>query len=313
MPVYNSELFVGEAIKSILGQSFGDFECIVVDDGSTDRSFEILSDFKDSRIRVLKNEKNRGIVYSRNRGLNEMKGQFYAPFDSDDVARPDKFEKQFDFLKHNPNFAMLGSWACLVDENGKHAKVCWKLKAHPEAIPSIMLFRNYFVHSTLLVRKNAIPKHQYLSGLDVVEDYRFCLDIALENPVWNYQGFLLDYRVHQKSAMRSDVQRMKNQDIKIYTHIFNLLNIELSDEQVNCILTLKGDDRIRDLKILDAIHSLLLLILEQNIKLRIFDQGQLQKTVANRWIKACSLAKHHPVKMLGKMMSSPLTSNILKF
>jgi glycosyltransferase involved in cell wall biosynthesis len=313
MPIYNSELYVAEAINSLLGQSFGDFEIIVVDDGSTDRSLDIVLGFRDSRIRVLKNEKNRGIVYSRNRGLNEIKGRFYAPFDSDDVASPAKFEKQFEFLNQNPNFAMLGSWARMIDENGTPLKTNWKLKAPAKAIPSIMLFRNYFVHSTLLVRKNAIPKHQYLGGLDVVEDYRFCLDIALKNPIWNYPEFLLDYRVHQKSAMRSDVQRMKNQDTKIYTHIFNLLNIELSDEQAHCILTLKGNDRIRDLKVLDTIHSLLVLILEQNIKLRIFDHRQLQKTAANRWIKACSLAKHQPVKMVSKMISSPLTTNILKF
>ncbi len=312
MPVFNSERFVEEAVKSILGQTFNDFEFIIVDDGSTDGSLEILESFHDSRIRILKNKKNRGIVYSRNRGLSEIKGRYYAPFDSDDVADSLKFEKQINFLSKNPYMGLVGSWTRLMDENGKFAHEHWKLKAKSEQIPPIMLFRNYFVHSSMLVRRNAIPVHQYVEGLDVVEDYRFCFDIALHHPVWNLPEYLLNYRIHHNSAMRCDDSRMQSQDEKMYKYIFELLEIELTEQQLDCIFAIKGHDQINDLALFEEIHALLILILEQNNKLRVFNHHQLEKTVVNRWLKVYSLSKKKHLKMLKKMISSSLTKKYFR-
>ena len=99
MPFYNTENFIKETIESLLNQTFKDFELIVVDDGSTDKSPEIISSFKDPRIKLIQNEQRKGIVYSRNKGLSEANGEFYAPFDSDDIALPHKFERQIQFLQ----------------------------------------------------------------------------------------------------------------------------------------------------------------------------------------------------------------------
>lgn len=312
MPVYNSERFVGEAIQSLLDQTFRNFELIVVDDGSTDRSPGIISGFSDSRIRVLKNERNRGIVFSRNRGLAAMNGKYYAPFDSDDVAMPDKIEKQVDFLQRNPDIAMTGSWAMLCDENGNRMRQKWKLNARPEMIPSIMLFRNYFVHSSVLVRQNAIKNITFQEGFDVVEDYRFCADLAFGQKVFNFPGYLISYRIHQNSAMRSNSERMLDQDRKIYRYLFNRLNIELSESDLNCIFALKGKESIDDFKLLRELHSFLLHVLSQNRKLNMFNRAAFERTVADRWLKACFLAKSHHVKMLSMLISSPLTRLLVK-
>jgi len=108
LPVYNSDLFVGQAINSLLKQTFRDFELLIIDDGSTDRTAAIISSFIDQRIKIIVNPVNRGIVFSRNRGLRSASGDFIAQFDADDVAMPDKFMKQIRFLQDNPDFGMVG-------------------------------------------------------------------------------------------------------------------------------------------------------------------------------------------------------------
>jgi len=307
MPVYNAESFVAASIKSLLRQTFGDFELIVVDDGSTDKSFEIAAGFADRRIRIFKNETNFGIVYSRNRGISEMKGRFYAPFDSDDIARKDKFEKQITFMVNNPEYAMTGTWAKLINENGKPLRQKWKLNAAPERIPSIMLFRNYFVHSSIVVRRRAMEGKYYQPGLDVVEDYRFCADLAFHHKVINYPDYLIHYRIHSNSAMRKDETRMRKQDEKIYNYIFNSLKINLTEFDLKCIFALKNKRNIEQLSQLRAIHNFLILILEQNKQVHFLNQMQLEKTIANRWLKACYLSKNHHANLLSEMISSPLT------
>jgi len=312
MPVYNAGKFVEKSVKSLLDQTFRNFELIIVDDGSSDNSLKIISSFKDERIRILKNETNHGIVYSRNRGLSKTHGRYYAPFDADDVARKDKLEKQITFLDSNPEFAMIGSWAKLIDNKNMELQKKWKLNAPPERIPSIMLFRNYFVHSSIMVRSNLISQEKYSAGFDVVEDYKFCADIALHHKVYNLPEYLIQYRVHDESAMRSNRERMKAQDIKIYRYLFDLLKINLSDTDLNSIFALKGEQKIDDLVLIKEIHNFLEMILLKNLDQQIFDQKQLLKTITNRWLKVCSLIKTHHTKLLSEMIGAPLTKKIFR-
>ncbi len=312
MPVYNSRKFVAESIRSLLDQTFADFDLIIVDDGSTDSSTEIIAGFTDPRIRVLTNDKNQGIVFSRNKGLAEIRGEFYAPFDSDDIASNDKLEKQVKYLDAHPEITMIGSWAKMMDESNKTLNKRWKLTSKPELIPSIMLFRNYFVHSSLLVRRKAIENTNYEPGLDVVEDYKFCADLAFSHPVSIFPDYLLKYRVHSQSAMRINSHRMREQDIKIYHYLFGKLGIKLSQTDLNCIFALKGNEKIDDFNLLLQIHQFLLNILNQNLMHNFFDQHNLKKTVADRWLKACFLGKNLHVKMIAQLVSSPLTRLLLK-
>jgi len=312
MPVFNAEKFIEKSLKSLLDQTFSNFELIIVDDGSTDNSLKIVSGFKDERIRILQNDSNRGIVFSRNRGLSEIRGRYYAPFDADDIARKDKLEKQIQFLDSHPEFAMVGTWAKLIDEKNELLPKKWKLNAPPERIPSIMLFRNYFVHSSIMVRSNLIPSEKYRAGFDVVEDYKFCADIAMHYKVYNLPEYLIHYRVHDESAMRSDKERMKVQDIKIYRYLFDLLKINLSETNLNIIFALKGEQKIDDRDLLMEIHNFLEMILLKNLDQQIFDQKQLIKTITNRWLKVCSLIKMHHTKLLSEMIGAPLTKKIFR-
>jgi len=99
IPVYNREEYIENTVNSVLGQTFQNFEIIIIDDGSTDNSILIIKSIQDSRIKLFQNGVNKGVVYSRNRYLEEASGNFIAMLDSDDIWAPNKLEKQLDFFK----------------------------------------------------------------------------------------------------------------------------------------------------------------------------------------------------------------------
>jgi glycosyltransferase involved in cell wall biosynthesis len=99
MPVYNAELYLYEAIESILQQSFGNFELLLINDGSTDSSLQIIQQIKDNRIRILNNDYNMGLIYSLNWGIAEARGKYIARMDADDICLPDRFKKQFEYME----------------------------------------------------------------------------------------------------------------------------------------------------------------------------------------------------------------------
>ena len=119
MPVYNTEKYVAEAIESILGQTFADFELIIVDDGSQDRSPEIIREFerRDDRVRLLRQEDNRGVATARNRGIDDAKGEFLALMDSDDVSLPTRLEQQLRFLQRHPEIGAVSVRSRMVNHD----------------------------------------------------------------------------------------------------------------------------------------------------------------------------------------------------
>ena len=108
MPAYNAEKYIGEAIESILNQTFTDFEFIIIDDGSSDHTADIIKGFHDERIRFIQNEKNSGVANTLNKGLELSQGEYIARMDADDISLPARFEKQVAFMEANPDVAVVG-------------------------------------------------------------------------------------------------------------------------------------------------------------------------------------------------------------
>lgn len=306
MPVFNAEAHLQEALDSILAQTYEDFELIVVDDGSTDGSVDILNLCSDKRIRLIHNDGNRGIVYSRNRGLREASGQFIAPFDADDVARLDKFEKQIGFLENNPSFTMLGSWARLIDGQGNRLRERWKLSAPPERIPAILLFRNYFVHSSVVLRRSALPYPAYAEGFDTVEDYLLWARVCRNFKVWNFPDYLISYRIHHQSASSREAARMPIREARVFELLYQQMHIQLDNRSLELLQLLKSKQAIRSIQELHDLESFLQHLLEANRKFPLVDHKELQRVVCNRWMKACYLARALKFKTMIKCITSPL-------
>lgn len=306
MPMYNAAAYVEHAVQSLLSQTFRDFELIVVDDASTDGSAERVHRLGDPRVRVLTNERNMGIVFSRNRGLNASVGRYYAPFDADDVAFPNKFERQIGFMNGHPRFGMVGSWARMIDRGGNSLPGTWKLPAQPEQIPSILLFRNYFVNSSTLIQRDALPEGGYREGFDIGEDYVMWTEMARRTAVWNLPEYLVYVRQHPESTTKKDPECLRQYERKVFRHLFGDIGMVLSDADCRALLQLKGRAPISASDDLMAIENLLLTILRNNVRMQAFDPVQLRRTLRDRWMKACFLARGDFFRALARFVGSPL-------
>jgi len=151
LPVYNGATYLDESIKSILNQTFTDFELIIVNDGSKDNSLEILRGFQDSRIQII-DQKNMGLAATLNKSISLAKGKYIARQDQDDISFPQRLEKQVAFLEKNEMVGMIGCHADIIGLNGKKIG----LHKHPSEdyqLKFFLLHNNPFVHSSVMFRK----------------------------------------------------------------------------------------------------------------------------------------------------------------
>lgn len=176
MGVYNIEhLWIfAKSMQSILGQSFGDFECIICDDGSTDHTYDILCAYEkqDQRITVLKNKTNRGLAYSLNQCIQASNGQYLARHDADDISEQNRLEKQIAYMEQHPHISFLGTNAALFDGAGVWGSRI--LSARPKK--EDFLFTDPFVHGSLVFRKQDLLE---LGGYRVSRQTRRAEDYEL--------------------------------------------------------------------------------------------------------------------------------------
>lgn len=196
MSVYNGARDLREAIESILNQSFADFEFIIINDASNDNSPEIINEYaaKDNRIRVINNEFNLGLTKNLNRAIKESKGEYLARFDCDDISYPERFKMQAEFLDKNPNCALVGAWADIVDDNGKIMRTV-KYPTDSKDLKKVLISYNPFFHSLAMFRKSAIDAvGPYDESWRFAQDYELWLRIAEKYNIANIPQVLLGYR-----------------------------------------------------------------------------------------------------------------------
>lgn len=312
MPVYNAEKYLSPAIQSALNQTYKDLELIIINDGSSDKSKVVIESFDDSRIKYFENKQNSGIVFSRNRGLELARGDFIGMLDADDIAYPNKFEEQITFLQKNREYGMVGSWARFIDDEGKPIPGSWKLTASPEMIPSIMLFKNYFLQSAVLYRKECINKFSFKKGFEIGEDYLIWYEIIKNYKAWNLQKFLVKYRIHVGGVTKLHQENKLEMEKEIFRIQLKDLKIEASDHEMKMHLLIHNEKKIYEISTLQSIEKWLLKILKKNKSLGIYDQKMLKKVVFNRWLKACYKIKDSRIKAIYHLLTSKIFFTFIK-
>ena len=120
MPVYNAEKYLKPALESILNQTYKDFEFLIIDDGSTDKSLEIIKSYNDSRIRLIGHEQNQKLIATLNEGIKLAQGEYIARMDADDISAPERLQKQMEFLEKHPATVVLGCDFQIIDGHPRH-------------------------------------------------------------------------------------------------------------------------------------------------------------------------------------------------
>jgi len=195
MPVYNAAAYVGDAAASILTGSYRDLELLAIDDGSTDRSAEILHAFSDNRLRVVANPKNLGLVATLNRGLDLAQGDLIARMDADDVSVPQRLARQVEFMDSNPEIGLSGTWAQSFG-GGRSGVIRVPLRS---AEICVQLFGyNALCHPTVIFRRQLLLKHGLRFDPDAAhaEDFDLWIRAADCFPLANQSMVGIRYRVH---------------------------------------------------------------------------------------------------------------------
>lgn len=218
LPAYNCEKYISEAVTSILTQVYDNFELIVINDGSSDRTAEILGTITDQRLRVINNPGNQGLIYSLNKGIAESKGEYIARMDADDIATNDRIEKQVHWLLHHPDTSAVGCFIRRIDESGAELPD-WKLDRQTYTSTSIkeaMPKENCLAHPTVMVRAAVLRHFGYNAKQKNIEDYDLWLRMLADDLVIEkIPQPLLYYRDHGSSVTNTYLKN-KNPFFKNY-------------------------------------------------------------------------------------------------
>jgi glycosyltransferase involved in cell wall biosynthesis len=208
LAVYNGANFVSEAVKSILNQTFSDFELIIINDGSSDNSERVLNFFNDPRIIRIKNERNLGLIRSLNAGIKIARGEYIARMDADDVSIQNRLEKQVEFLENNKNIGVLGTAVYCIDKKGLIISELIQPLSH-EAIIWKMCFECALIHPTVMMRRNILPEDgPYSLEFRHIEDTELWMRLAEKVRFANLPDILHKYRLHSSSigSLQSNTQ-----------------------------------------------------------------------------------------------------------
>lgn len=232
IPIYNGERYLRDAICSVLNQSFENFEILAIDDGSTDASMNILKEFTDSRLRLIKFHSNRGISAALNQGIVLSRGKYICRFDCDDVMAPKRLEHQTEYLERNPDISVLGSQLCYIDGHGLTIEV----SSLPEKAQDVSVMVEMFgdpsiAHPAVLIRKNVFDRYGLYSENPAhfgLEDYELWFRLYSKGiKIENHRETLLCYRIHENQLTSDPVFKYKLRKRKnniYYIYMFGLSN-----------------------------------------------------------------------------------------
>jgi glycosyltransferase involved in cell wall biosynthesis len=199
MPVYNAEKYLIEAIDSILNQTHRDFEFLIIDDGSTDSSIDIITSFKDPRIRLIRNEENSGITKTLNKGIHLSSNELIARMDADDISHPDRLEKQYKYLQEHPDCALVSTWMRKISKDGKFLKISGVDTEH--IYYSLLFISKGIYHPTVMYKKNAVTDVGLYSK-EYSEDFNLWCKLVKKYKFHVIHEPLLDYRFSETSIWR---------------------------------------------------------------------------------------------------------------
>lgn len=218
MPAYNSEKYIAEAIESILNQTFKDFEFIIINDASTDKTLEIIKEYakKDKRIIVINNEKNIKICKSLNRGIKISKGKYIARADADDISYPDRFQNQIEFMEKNDDVGVVGGYMQIFNgETGKNISVR-RYETEDKILRKNIFFYSPLSHPSVVFRKQVFDNiGLYNENYTDCEDLEFWFRIGFKYKFANIPKILIKYRHHPNSITVKKMKRMETLSNKL--------------------------------------------------------------------------------------------------
>jgi len=294
MAVYNSEKYLREAIEGILNQTYTNFEFLIINDGSTDKSKDIILSYSDPRIIFMENDVNSGIVKSRNTCLENSKGKYIAILDSDDIALPIRLEKQVEFMEANPAYGMCGTYFKVINNKGKKLYNV-KFPISDFDLKSYLHFGNSFCHSTMLIRSDLALKFKYPEDYQLGEDYALWQSISKVSLIYTIPVFTTFYRIHgnnisvsKHSEMFESLKKINATNLRDLLIPFSETELEIYSQFLILNYELfKNKDRFKELE--DWLHKLFSFIKKDNK----IEKYIVLRFLLQRWFVICFKIKRY--------------------
>lgn len=289
MSVYNAEKYLDDAIQSILKQTYKNFEFVIINDGSNDRSLEIIKKYKneDDHI-ILISRENRGLISSLNEGIAKARGEYIARMDADDISLPFRIEKQLQVMEHDKNIVVCGSWINIFGEN-INEKVA-RYFEHDKQIKANLLVSCCFAHPSVMIRKDALTNNNILydERFKNAEDYYLWTQLAKVGKFYNIPEILLKYRFLETSITRlSDRDFSKRYNIlkDIFKEALKAVDLNITEEDMKIHFIISDNARIKNNKIeLKHIKNYFDKILKASENKRVVDLATLKQVLGRRWL-----------------------------
>ncbi len=307
MAAYNAAKYITEAIQSVLDQTFEDFELLIVNDGSTDETVEMISKFHDPRIRLLHNDRNRGLVYTRNVLLKEARGEYIAILDSDDIAISNRLALQYEHFQKNPELALCGGHGKVINHLGEPIETPrLTVPLGSENIKITLLFWNTFVNSTVMYKKEVLLELGGYREFAPAEDYELFTRIADKYVVDNIDAVLVRYRDHDHntSVVHASTGSIKVHEIK--KNQLNRLHIEANQRLIEVHYSLLVSN-FQQFNFSDYL-SLFSKIKSANRKLKIYPEDTFEKWLYDYWYTILMIKKPK-----GNALALLFNSGLFKF
>lgn len=233
MAVYNGQEFVRKSLESVLNQTYGDFEFLIINDASTDETVSLIKAYDDPRIRLENNAKNLGLASTLNRGLDMIDTEFVTRMDSDDICHPRRFEWQVSFMEEHPTCGISGTWARSFGLPGQRATL--RYPELPDEARVCQFFGSPVAHPTIILRKALLDRHQlrYDPLFSRTEDFDLCVRASEFFDIRNMPRVAFYYRRHLQSVTVRNETEMLGQVRKIVARQLERIGLAPSDTELD--------------------------------------------------------------------------------
>ena len=307
MPVYNGAKYLQEAVESILIQTLPEFELIIIDDNSTDKSRIILeiASQQDARVHLYYNEKNLGLPGTLNRGLELARGEYIARMDQDDISLPGRLEKQVCYLQAHPEVGICGTWAEIINER---AGEIWRYPSAHYEIYAKMLFANTLVHPSVMMRTSVLHRFalRYDENAIHFEDYDLWSRALPLIQFANIPEALLLYRLHGANTGNLHGNKQRDGRLIIYKCFFSQLKMEYSTDDLDLHEAIGVNNYDVDRVFLKHARKWLGKILQANRQVRLIPSQIISAELGVRWTEICESSQAHPFLVCQQIFFSPL-------
>lgn len=288
VPVYNAEKYIKGMLESILHQTFTDYEIILVDDCSTDGSGKIIGQFHDDRIKVFSNRQNMGIAHTRNRAIELSSGEYVALMDDDDIAPPERLEKEVQFLEQNTDIAVVAGHCRFIDEEGRIIKNRqWNVFQNPDYIKAYLLTGDAIPNGAAMIRRGFIEENQirYLDGMCGAEDYRFWVECSLYGKIANLDEVMLYWRIghDNESSRHQETERRLNVLKSIRKYALEKNGFELEENEIALLNQVFDRDGAVEKDELVALYKTLRRITEQAWEKKLSNSNEIAAMCRKRF------------------------------